>query len=568
MNAGPNPLNPHRPPRRRTRRPGGVRAMLAVTVVALAVTACGAGAASTAGTNSTTLVVTSAGLPSTFAFDGAAPGGYENLEFGVNTQLGLVRHPYVEDAKSGGLVQSLYEYAPALAKSYDTSADGLTYTFHLAPDVKSFAGNPLTADDVVWSWQRKFKAETGVTKYIQDPVVTDPDMQVAKVDPMTVSFTVTKPGYGFTLLSLLANVTGYVYDSTLLKQHATGTDPFAVAWSLENPNIGFGAYQRSSFTPGTEMVLEANPNYPLKAPAYKKVIFRVSADPGTRANTVKRGDANIAVQLRASDQADMASAPGVKVYTFPSTNMITFLTMDTTRAPFDDVRVRQALELAVPYQQIVDNVYRGRAILTKGLLDPGAPNYSDSGLTAPKYDTAAAKALLAAAGHPDGVEFALTVSNSVPDVEQAAIQVQSFAAEGGFKISIDKQPAASVSEGITSRKFPAFMWRDMAISGSPQYELGLFYKEGDGGKAAATNSSGWVDDTYLATVDQGAALAEAMGQEAGVSWNAAEQITDKATPQILVARVQPQNAFRSNIKGVANRLDNDIDFAVLEPTNG
>jgi peptide/nickel transport system substrate-binding protein len=316
------------------------------------------------------------------------------------------------------------------------------------------------------------------------------------------------------------------------------------------------------------MVLEANPNYNLAAPAYKKVIFRVSSDPGTRANTVKSGDADIAVQLRASDQADLASAPGVTVYTFPSTNMITFLTMDTTRAPFDDVRVRQALELAVPYQQIVDNVYQGRAILTKGLLDPYAPNYSDQGLTEPAYDPVAAKALLAAAGHPDGVEFSLTVSNSVPDVEQAAIQVQSFAADAGFKISIDKQPAAAVSEGITSRKFPAFMWRDMAISSSPQYELGLFYKKGSDGQPAATNSSGWVDDTYLATVDKGAALPDATSAEAGVFWNQAEQITDQATPQIFVARVQPQNAFRADIKGVANRLDNDIDFSVLEPANG
>jgi peptide/nickel transport system substrate-binding protein len=248
--------------------------------------------------------------------------------------------------------------------------------------------------------------------------------------------------------------------------------------------------------------------------------------------------------------------------------MITFLTMDTTRAPFDDVRVRQALELAVPYKQIIDNVYRGRAITTKGLLDPGAPNYSDAGLTEPKTDPAAAKALLAAAGHPDGVEFSLTVSNSVPDVEQAAIQVQSFATEAGFKISIDKQPAASVSEGITSRKFAAFMWRDMAISASPQYELGLFYKKGADGQAGSTNSSGWLDDNYLATIDKGAALPDATSKEAGVFWNEAEQITDKATPQIFVARVQPQNAFRSDIKGVANRLDNDIDFAVLEPTNG
>jgi len=154
----------------------------------------------------------------------------------------------------------------------------------------------------------------------------------------------------------------------------------------------------------------------------------------------------------------------------------------------------------------------------------------------------------------------------VPDVEQAAIQVQSFAAQAGFTINIDKQPAAAVSEGITSRKFPAFMWRDMAISSSPQYELGLFFKKSNGA-AASTNSSGWVDETYLGDVDKGAALPDPTSSAASLLWNTAEQITSQQTPQVYVGRIQPQNAFRSDISGYGNRLDNDIDFSMLKPVS-
>jgi peptide/nickel transport system substrate-binding protein len=432
--------------------------------------------------------------------------------------------------------------------------------------VKSVAGDPFTADDVIWSFERKFKAATSITPYVQDPVITDPSRQLKKVDAYTIAFTVAKPGYGFTLLSLLANVTGYIYDSTLLKQHATAADPYAVNWSQQNPNIGFGAYKRTSFTPGTEMVLEANPNYVLTAPAYKRVTFRVAGDPGTRANTVKSGDANVAVQLRAADQVTLAKAAGVKVYTFPLTNMYTMLTMDTTKPPFNKVKVRQALSMAVPYQKIVDNVYQGRAILTKGLLDPGAPNYLSTGLKDPTFDPAKSKQLLSEAGYPSGLPFTLTVSSSVPDVQQAAIQVQSYASQAGFNIKISQQPAASVSEGITSRKFSAFMWRDMAISSSPQYELGLFFKKANG-KAAVTNASGWINDQYLTTVDKGAALADPTTAVASKLWNAAELITSLEVPQIYVGRIQPQNAFRSNIAGYANRLDNDIDFSMLKPAS-
>ncbi|MGF7238470.1 MAG: ABC transporter substrate-binding protein [Frankia sp.] len=540
-------------------------ATLAVTA-ALALAACGGGSGSggaSSASGSHSLVIASAGLPSTFAFDGAAPAGYENLEFGVNTETGLVRQPYVANPASGGAVQDLYHFQPVLASSYDVSADHLTYTFHLKQGVKSVAGNPLTADDVVWSFQRKFKAATAITPYVQDPVIIDPTKQIKEINGSTVAFTVAKPGYGFTLLSLLANVTGYIYDATLLKQHVTPSDPWAVNYSQQNPNIGFGAYQRTSFTPGTEMVLEANPNYVFGTPYYTKLTFRVATDPGTRANAVKSGDADVAVQLRAADQATLSKTKGVKVYTFPSTNMFTMLTMDTTTAPFNNVKVRQAMALAVPYSEILKNVYQGRGILTKGLLDPGAPNYVGTGLTDPTYNPTKAKQLLTQAGHPNGVSFTMTVSSSVPDVQQAAVQVQSFAAAAGFKITINQQPAAAVSEGITSRKFTAFMWRDMAISSSPQYELGLFFKKSHN-VAASTNSSGWINDTYLKDVDEGAALPDATSPAASKLWNAAEQISSAEVPQIYVGRIQPQNAFKSDITGYANRLDNDIDFSTLK----
>ena len=267
----------------RGRRYGRKAAVAALTAaVSVLAAACGAGSSGSSGSSgpsgsrSTTLVVASAALPSTFTFDAASPAGYENLEFGVNTQAGLVRQGYVQDPSNKDLMlQDLYQFQGVLASSYDVSPNHLTYTFHLKTNVKSAAGDPLTADDVIYSWQRKFKASTSITPYIQAPVITDPATQVKKINEHTVSFTVTKPGYGFTLLSLLANVTGYVYDSKLLKEHATKSDPYAVEWSQTHPNIGFGAYNMTTLIPGTEMDLTANPDYPMAAPSYKKIIFRV-----------------------------------------------------------------------------------------------------------------------------------------------------------------------------------------------------------------------------------------------------------------------------------------------------
>ena len=107
-----------------------------------------------------------------------------------------------------------------------------------------------------------------------------------------------KPGYGFTLLSLLANVTGYVYDSKLLKEHASKSDPYAVRVEPEPPGYRLRCVQHDHTDPGTEMDLTANPDYPMAAPYYKKIIFRVTSDPGARANAVRYGNADIAVQLQ------------------------------------------------------------------------------------------------------------------------------------------------------------------------------------------------------------------------------------------------------------------------------
>jgi peptide/nickel transport system substrate-binding protein len=535
-------------------------------------TACGgsskSGSPSSSSTTaaSTTLVIASPALPTVFARDAAGGTGYENLEYAVNTQSSLIQQKIIPDpANKALLLQDQYNFQGELATSWDISPDGLTYTFHLKQGVKSAAGDPFTADDVVWSWTRKF--HSGSTPNTQNPVITDPTTQIKKIDDFTVSFSVTKPGYGFTLMSLLANSSAHIYDSTLLKAHATAADPYAVAYSAtDNPNYGYGAYMRTSYTAGTEMVLEANPNYFGTAPKYKKLIYRVTADPASRANTVKSSDSDIAAQIRPADQKDLSSDKSVQIFTFPTTNELTMLPMITVQKPFDNATVRRALFYAVPYQQIIDNVYDGRAKpMVNAMLDPTLPGFNNSGLETATYNPTMAKSLLTQAGFPDGVSFTLTVESDVPDLVQTAIQIQSFAAKGGFTITIDQVPPTTFSTQLVSRKVQALLWRDMAISSSPQYQLALFYK-GTAGAPAGSNITGYLNPQYLSIIDQGTALPDPTSAAANVLWNQAEQLIAKDTPMIYIARVQPLNAFRTGISGYLNRLDNVIEFSQLYPS--
>jgi peptide/nickel transport system substrate-binding protein len=522
--------------------------------------ACGNGATSASKSaggsgETTTLLEAVAGLPTGFSFD-TAPSGYENMEFNNNVQACLIRNPYVTSSRDpNALTQDNYKFEGVLAQSYDVSPDGLEYTFHLRQGVLSQQGNPFTAEDVLFSYQRKFHS-TSITPFVSSPAITDPSTQFKAVDDHTLTITVDRKSDGFTLLALLANVTAEIYDSTYLKKYATKSDPYGLAISNSKANFGYGAYMLDSYTPGQQLILTANPHFALGEPKIKKVIQRVVADAGTRANILQQGAVDIAVQLRPEDVASFASDSGLQTFEV-DTNDYLWMTLQTAKPPFNDVRVRQAFQLAVPYQQIISNVYKGRADPMEGWLDPDAPGYSTAGLFYPAYNPAKARALLSQAGH-SSVDVSILISNAVPDLEEAAVQIRSFAAAAGFNVTIVQQPAATASANQSAGNFEAVIIRDMAISLSPPYELLLQYTAN-----SPLNSGKWDDPAYYAAVDKGINAGDPLSPAAGAYWAQAMSIALNQVPQVSVCRVQPLQVFASNVHGYAHRSDNIIDFSIV-----
>jgi peptide/nickel transport system substrate-binding protein len=522
--------------------------------------ACGNGAtsaskAASGSTDTSTLLEAVAGLPTGFSFD-TAPSGYENMEFNNNVQACLIRNPYVTSSRDAkALTQDNYKFEGVLAESYDVSPDGTEYTFHLRQGVLSQQGNPFSAEDVLWSYQRKFHS-TSITPFVSSPAITNPARQFTAVDDHTLRITVDRQSDGFTLLALLANVTAEIYDSTYLKKYATKSDPYGLNISNSKANFGYGAYMLDSYTPGQQMILTANPHFALGQPKIKKVIQRVVADAGTRANILQQGAVDLAVQLRPEDVASFASNSGLQTYKV-DTNDYLWLTLQTAKPPFSDVRVRQAFQLAIPYEQIISNVYKGRADAMEGWLDPDAPGYSTAGLFYPAYNPAKAKALLSAAGQ-SSVDCTLLISNAVPDLEEAAVQIRSFAAAAGFNVTIVQQPAATASANQSAGNFEAVMIRDMAISLSPPYELLLQYTAN-----SPLNSGKWDDPAYYTMVTKGINAGNPLSAEAGAYWAQAMSIALDQVPQISICRVQPLQVFASSVRGYAHRSDNVIDFSIV-----
>jgi peptide/nickel transport system substrate-binding protein len=473
----------------------------------------------------------------------------------------LIRKPYKPSDEDGVVEQDLYSFEGLLAESYEVSADQLVYTFHLRQGVKSSQGNELTADDVIWSYQRKFGSDTSITPYVVAPAITDPDTQFAKVDQYTVTVTVARPGDGFTLLSTMADVTGQIYDTTYLKANASSDDPWATAWSSGRNDFGFGPYTVESTTEGSETVLKANPAYVLGEPAVKRIVRRVVADAGSRVTAMQGGDADIALALRSADQATLAGATGFTVSEIPANNHV-MCPLVVTRAPFDDAQVRKAFALAIDYDQVVEQVFQGRAEKMNTFLRTDAPGYSGEGLPDYSYDPDGAKAMLAEAGHADGVAFTLTYSTAEGFTQDLAVSIQSSAKAAGFTIELEPLPSAQFSERTQNHDVQACIATGGAISLSPPYELLL-----NTTKDAASNISSWENDAFYAAVDNGVNAGDALSPEAGKFWNEAERIwlgDDAAT--VFVVNTFPTSALGPKLTGWAWRTDTAVDYSVLSFT--
>lgn len=539
-------------------RRGRVAALLAVVSTATLVAAGCASSSNDASSggdgDAITIITPDTGI--TWSLDNGF-GGYEPAN---NLHATLVQKPYEESPQGEGVEQQdVYSYDPYLAESYDVSEDGLTYTFNLREDVVSVAGNTLDADDVIWSFERKFASPRSVVPGVMAPSITDPAEQITKIDDQTVAFTLPNAGLGVTFLALMSDLCGQIFDSELLQEHVTPDDPYAVDWTVDNPNYGFGPYEVTDYQPGTSVTLNARDDYFDEPPQISTVNVRIVADPGTRANAVSNGDAGLATGIAPADSAAMQDDPSVKVPQVEDPNTFIMMPLVTNKAPFDDPEVRRAMSYATPYDQIVENVYRGLAVRQgPGFLLTNAPNYVGEGLPDYTFDPDQARQVLADAGYPDGVSFTLAVSAAEPDMMEAAIQIQTAAREAGFDITLDEMPAAEFADQRSNHTSQAFILRDYAITLTPPYEL-LVYTAPD----STNNFADWEYPPFYEALEAGNALPDALSPEAGEAWNAAEQIYLDQSPIVFIAQVQPNVLVASNVGGYAWRSDNWLDYSNL-----
>lgn len=502
----------HLPRRRRT----SVAAAAAVAA-ALALTACGGG-----------------DTPSDDASAGTAGSASEPLVISLDSSVDLLdaqawRTPAAMVA-TGSLVEQLLEQTydtdglvrtgttelqGALAESWEVSEDGLTTTFHLRDGLAFADGTPLTAQDVVWSYQRSLLGPGYVKALLPFAGVASPD-DVTAPDDSTV---VVTSSFASPLLAKMEAMQPLgIFSQATGEANATDDDPWAGEWFRENANSS-GPYTVASYDPTQQLVLEPNEHYyaPEKI-ANAGVTVQFVSDPSQRALLLRSGELDLAQGIPLDQVKAMEDEDGLTVVSEPS-NRLEYLGFNTAEAPFDDARVRQAVAKAVPYQDLVDQVLYGYANASTGVVPASMETHSDDAGTF-EEDLDAAADLLAEAGLPDGFSSTLYYKQSNAVEAAAAVLVQANLKEIGVDIDLKPLTDADFTQQTNARALPMYLNNFLGWGADPFYQM--YYLAGS---AAGTNFTSYANPDLDALLQEGVATTDEAGR-AEISAEAQQVIYD------------------------------------------
>lgn len=426
---------------------------------------------------------------------GPSPDNFFRLA--LSTEPATFDPAMVEDGPTIDMLMQIYEglvqwtpqntLAPALAKSWDVSKDGRTYTFHLRSGVKFQSGDPVNADDVVASITRslspKLASPVGIT-YLGD-IAGAHEFNAGKaatvtgikaIDPGTVQITILAPKAYW--LNVLTYPTAYV-----INPKAVATDP--QGHITDKNTDGTGPFRLLSHQSGVSVELASNPSYWQGAPTVAGQHMLIVTNAQTRHSLYVNGDLDIVDETSGSREADQANptlAPQIREFNRATTFYLSLNQNSKAGfAPFKDIRVRQALAYATDKKRIVDVVFGGRRDIAQDILPEGIPGY-DPNFKGLPYDPDKARALLAAAGYPGGKGFpALPIAyrESNPELSKTVDLLRQMYQENlGINVKPQQTEWSALLAAVDNGILPAVHMRWSADYLDPQDWYSVLYHTG------------------------------------------------------------------------------------------
>jgi peptide/nickel transport system substrate-binding protein len=401
----------------------------------------------------------------------AAPEG--QLTWGVHTTLaptnfdpaetpGIITPFMVYYALHDGMVKPMpgNPQAPSLAESWTASKDGLTYEFVLRKGARFHNGDPVTAEDVKFSFER-YRGTSA--KALKDRVAA-----VETPDPGRVRFRMKQPWPDFLTFYSSATGAGWIVPKKYVEK--VGDEGYKKA------PIGAGPYKFVSYTPGVEIAFEAFDQYWRKTPSVKRFVFKVIPDESTRLAALKRGEVDIAYSIRGALAEELRRTPGLTLNpaVIQAPFWLYFADQWDPKSPWHDKRVRLAANYAIDRKAINQAETLGFSKITWSII----PSTFDFFWQPPAhpYDPARAKQLLAEAGHPngfDGGEYYCDIAYA-----NLAEAVANYLQAVGIRMKLRPLERAAFFKGYGEKKFKNIIQGASGAFGNAATRLEAFVVSG------------------------------------------------------------------------------------------
>jgi len=327
--------------------------------------------------------------------------------------------------------------------------------------------------------------------------IEDVDAQMEIVDDYTLK--VSLPGPNAIALRLL-NVNNSYGIGPEARKASPPEDPFAYEWTKLNA-AALGPYMLESWDPGQQQVYVKNPYWWGQEPEIDKIIYREVPESANRVALLISGEGHIARELTYDELDLIDSTPGLKVECSMANIFVNVIPNIWAGGPVADLRVRQALNYAAPYQEIIDSVYGGRARRIYGYTTDMYTDYLYEDVPEgeePPYpyhtDIEKAKDLLDQAGYADGLELDILVLSDIPEHERIAILLKDSFAQAGIDLNIIMKPAGAYKDLGKQRQYDdLILYQSFSIVLDPTYHALVWFAQT---KIPNTNQGGFTTPEF------------------------------------------------------------------------
>ncbi len=481
-----------------------------------------------------------------------SPAGFDPGQYTTGTDY---------DATSETLFNRLVQFerggteaVPALAESWETSADGKAWTFHLRHGVKFHTtdyfkpSREFNADDVVFTFERMLDKDQPFRKAYptEFPYFTDMGLdrniaRVEKLDDYSVRFVLNEVDAAFiqNLAMSFAAIQSAEYAGQLLAQ--------GKASEINQKPIGTGPFVLSRYQKDALIRFKGNKDYwKPEDVRLDNLIFAINTDASVRMQKLKAGECQISLNPRPADLASLKQDANLNMPSQPGFNL-GYIAYNVTHKPLDRVEVRQALDMAVNKQAIIDAIYQGAGQLAVNAMPPTQWSYDES-IKGQAYDPAKARELLKQAGIAEGTQitlWAMPVQRPYnPNARLMAEMIQADWAKVGIKARIVSYEWGEYIKRAHAGEHDAALFGWTGDNGDPDNWLGTLY----GCDAVnGNNISKWCDAAYDKLVKQAKATTDHAQRVA--LYQQAQQLLAQQLPISPIAHSTVYQPMRKSVQG-------------------